>query len=355
MDKSDIYSMGWLVILYVYLLVVSNFVPEGSSRSIAGMFGLVIIVMGIFVQDIVFIWKTAPYPYLRLLVRPSGKIIRLFIAEKGVHSERLEKVPYMWATTITAQFPYGWMTFSKVKKLTILHEYPWAKRVKFTPGQAAYMGYTVNHPKVENLKVYEYPKGSFSLDHGEPMPIFRLKEASQDYFLPDIPLGVLYSSTQRDPAREIPLMMKMVNRIKQDETALAETERDSLEWHRKSIKLEERVKKQDNEIRGLLEEKSDNVDAVIEQLLSYVEEHQTIENAYKHMKGQRPSLTFGKWIAITFIAIAAMVLLYVMRDQLGSAGSALNNPAVMIFAVLVVIAFCVLLYYLAVEKKGGGK
>jgi hypothetical protein len=340
--------MGWLFFLYLYLIVISNLVPAGPERTVWGMGGIIIVVAGIFVQDFIFMMMTNPYPYLRIDLHPSGRTIRLFI--KNI--EEAEPVSAITRTTrFIAQFPITMKEYGKAKVFCIdmVHEYPLERRMKFRPGQALYLGYTIKHPSTEHCIAYEYPYGAMDVDHANPVPKFRLKHASGDYFLSPIPLADLRGIDVEGKAEEVILQMV---KDKEELTQRANVaEGAAAEWHRRCITAEGARDKKDVELRGVLEEESDFDEAVTLRMLTVRQKQLTIANALEKARGRLPKLSFNKWLAITVIACVAMIFAYLMKDQLGGFGQAISDPMIFVFAFGVVIVLCLMMYYVLVSKK----
>jgi hypothetical protein len=186
------------------------------------------------------------------------------------------------------------------------------------------------------------------MDHSNPRPVFKLKEASGDYFLPPLPLSLALKESS-NPG-ELPLLLKQSKRIDELEAALAEAQRSKLEWHSRAIRDEEVISQQENELRGLLESKGDFMGSVVQYMLSLREDQLTIENALR--KYHRPTLSFNKWLAITVISLGSLIFAWAIKDQLGGFGVWLGQPMNMLLALGVVVIFCLALYYLLLEKKG---
>ena len=300
-------------------------------------------------QDIVFMYLTHPYPYVRALLEPSGETIRMFIKENGIKSVRVAKT--LWSTTLELKYPAILKFYGKCKEIIVNHEYPWSKRIpSFKPGLANYLGYVIKHPQTAFLVLYAYPRGSFDVDHANPRPVFRLEHAPGDYFLAPIPLSVALKTA--NPTKELPIILKLSTTLDHTRAALAEALRGKKEWHSRCIRAEEALEGTDVETKSLLEERTDRVAGAIRYMLALREDQLTIENALKHYK--KFSLTFSKWLALTVCFLGGLGFLYVGRDSLGGMGGFLNDPANMIFALLVALAVCVVLYY-GLVKKGGGK
>jgi len=185
MDRSDVYGIAWILILYLWL-ILSRIFLTGIYENVAGIAGLFIIVVGMFIQDYIFMYRTMPYPYLRAVVRPSGQILHLFIKER----KETIPTPDTRSQNIKLTWPVKMDFYGKVSEIVINHRGRWQDRVQFRPGKARYRGWTVNHSNTEQVILYEQSRGSFDVDHAEPIPVFVLAEASGDYYL-NMPRTVL--------------------------------------------------------------------------------------------------------------------------------------------------------------------
>jgi len=348
------YTFGWLAVLYVYLIVVSNLVPTGPYRNVWSMGGIFLIVLGVVIQDFYFMYVTNPHPYIRATIYPSGRTIRMFIAENGIQSRKLSDS--MWATTLKLRFPIIMRPpitakqYGKVSELAIMHEWPFSKRVVFTPGRCAYLGYVVKHPQTEQLVLYEYPRGSYEVDHAKALPILRLKHASQDYFLPPISLSTaLKSNPTAKNFNIITSQSKRIERLTMENTALR---RGLVDKHEKYIAVDEQLSEKDTELKGLLEGGRNFTKAVVQRMLSYHQDHLTIENAIKHLRGlTEPAFTFNKWLAVTFMVLGSFVFLWSIRGFLGETGAWLSSPINIGAILAVAVAACLLLYYFLIRKR----
>ena len=354
MDRSDLYAFIWLFVLYFYLILVSNFVPEGPAQKGLQLAGVGILVAGMMITDLAIRERVNKYPYIRARLEPSGQVLRLFI--ENIKTYRVTKT--MWATYLKLKWDIKVRNIGRVKQLVINHEYPWNKRIRFKPGQATWKGYVVDHPQTEHVILYEYPAGSFEIDHAEPIPVYRLRHASGDYYLAPVPLSVAYgiASTSGNPVKKtLPTVLDLVRKNDELASELAEARRMAFEAKKRAIEYEEIIQQQENELKGLLEAKTDHKAAVVEHMLTYAQMHLTIENALKRIKSRALSLTFNKWLALTIISLGALILAYAMRDSLGGLGLWLSSPVNMIFALFVVALICGVLYFVLVSKTRGGK
>ena len=297
------------------------------------------------IQEIIYWFRTHPYPYIRMLLRPSGQTVRMFIT-KPVDSKKVGDG--MWSTTLNLKFPTEIKGYGKVKQVKINHEYPWEQRIIFQPGQAMYLGQVIRHPQTAFIIAYEYPSGSYNIDHANPIPVFYLKEAPRDYFLPPVSIATM-QHLGNPTKKNLPLILRLQKTISELRSQLAEARRAALEWHKQAIKKEEATVQQESELKALLESTTDYKAALIQHMLTYREMHQTIENALKHIKGLGFKLTFSKWLAITIISIGVLVFAWTIRDSLGRTGQWLAQPTNMFFALVAVGMACVTLYYIAVK------
>lgn len=345
MDRSDLYAFIWLFVLYFYLIAVSNFVPEGAMQKGLQIAGVAILVCGMVVTDFVIRERVNKYPYIRARVEPSGKVLRIFVEDW--RDRQVDKT--LWSLKIKAKWPVTIKGLGKVKEFIINHEWPIHKRVNFRPGQATWFGYVVDHPQTEFMVLYEYPTVT-SVDHAQPVPVYWLKHASQDYYLPEVPITKLVKSNNPG-VKDLPLILKLHKAVEQLKAELAEARRAAFFWHEKAVELEDRVTQQETEIKGLLEQQSNFTADLVERLISLLAHCQTIEQAIKRVKGVGwAAFTFNKWLALTIISLGALIVLYAMRDSLGGVGIWLSNPVNMIFAFLVVALVCGILYLALVRK-----
>jgi len=348
MDRGDIYSFVWVFVLYIYLIVISNLVPAGPVQKTLQLAGVLLLVFGMVITDFAIRERVNKYPYIRARVEPSGEILRIFVED--MRDRQVSET--LWSLEIKPKWAVPLKGGEKVKKIIINHEYPIHERIHFRPGKAMWFGYQIDHPQTEFLVLYEYP-GIQDVNHAERVPVYWLQHASQDYYLPSVPLTKMIKET--NPIEHLPVVSKLYKIIDRLKAELAQARRSALAWHEKAVELEERVSQQKTEIEALLEEKSNFTEAVVERLMSLLADCQTIENAIKRIKGVGwKAFTFSKWLAITLISLGALVVLYAMRDMLGGIGVWLSNPVNMIFAFMVTGLFCLVLY-LVLIRKGGGK
>jgi len=150
----------------VYLIVISNFVPQGPGRSVAGFGGLFIIVAGIFFQDLAFIKMTAPYWYIRALCYPSGKLLRMFVDKDGFEEKKPELPGDFHTTTLHLKYPVSIKGYGrKLKHVDLTHELSLLERLTFQPGHANLYGYEVAHDMVASCVLYEYPLEAVDIDY----------------------------------------------------------------------------------------------------------------------------------------------------------------------------------------------
>ena len=349
MQKSDFYSWIWLVVLYAYLILISNFVPQGPGRSIAGFGGLFIIVAGIFFQDLVFIMMTNPYPYIRAFCFPSGKVLRFFIDKDGIEERKPELPGDFYPTTLHLKYPTSIKGYGqKVKSVDLTHEGRLFDRIAFQPGYCNYMGYECKHPMVASCVLYEYPLEAIDIDYAARKPVFHLFHAAKDYFRSPIPVHVaeLASGGNQRLNRLISNQAQMIISLKHKN---AELEKQEYTRHSQNIRDDKEIKKQESEIEGLVKGETHFMQDVVAHCHIFRTKFRSFDEVVKHFQGSK--WTFNKYMAFVIIGAGALALVWAMRGYMGEAGAWLNSPVNMAFGFAVIIVVALFLYYLLVRRR----
>jgi len=178
-SKSELYMLGWVSLLYTWLIISKVFLPE-KWQNLGGIAGFLLIVFGMFLQDYIYMYQTMPYPYIRAIIRPSNKVLHLFV--KGL--QEVSTIRGTSSIRLTLAWPVKMAFYGKVQELVVNLEWgSWQERVKFHPGRALFMGWGIKHAQTEQVVLYEPRKTSFDLDHADPIPVFILANASGDYYV----------------------------------------------------------------------------------------------------------------------------------------------------------------------------
>ncbi len=279
-------------------------------------------------QDWYFQNKVAPFDYLEVTLRPSGKKLYLF-CDKIITKQVMN--PHSYATGIKLAYPVSVAPYGKINSLEIHHDYPWSTRVgKGGSGDARYAGYTVKHHDVSSLVLYDEPRGGFDLDHAKPHPVYVLAEAPGDFYLPKFS-NVAFNLAKAtefigEGGKQITRfdVTQLQRAIKSFEQELKERSREAMDWHAKYIQAEEQVAQIKNELVALLKSKGDFKKSIIEFLLMIRREQLRIENAIKKLQG--PRFTFNKWVALTIIMCGVTALLYLRPEIAQSLQVFLQQP-----------------------------
>lgn len=323
-DRSSVIDTAWAMGSLFIIAIGAEF--EGSVRMAIQGGGFALLLSGVFVQTFIFQVITQSYPYFRAYLVPSKKVLHLFA--KSMKSSRTTELN--WATEIELAFPVKHEYYGKLKKVIFHHRYPREKRFNFDHGTCVYLGYSVDHPQVEHVTLYEYPRGSYDLDHVDPVPTFYVREASNDYFL-NLP-GMHNPGTH--------MLIEVQHQLN-------EKTREAIDYKEKFIREEERSKHFQNQLAGMMKGESDFDATVTERMLAIRRVQLRIENALKHR---------GKFIGVTAavvlifgMVIGSLILVFNPHGVVTNFGQWLqaNTMLAGIFGALA----CLTVYYLIARRK----
>ena len=265
--------------------------------------GMVVCSGGIFIVEWMLRVQAATWTYIEAICRPSNQKLHLFI--KDLETQEIE--PGVYATKLNLSEKVKHSFYQVLEYVVIKHTLPWEDRMRFTPGKAVYKGYVVEHPKTAKIVVYEPTSGSFDVDHLNPIPVFWLKEAPGDYYLPSeaiAPQTVMANGGIEQAFETKKLMMENT----QLRSQITELKRQALDWHQRAVRLEEVVDQLKNELYAVLKSKGDFKKAVVEYMLTIREAQLRIENALKQMKA--PRITITKALVVLALGLAAFATLW---------------------------------------------
>lgn len=332
MERSDLYSLIWIVVLFVWMNVITPFIPEGY-RNVVGILGLVVCVVGMVTLDQFLKWTAASWTYIELVCRPSNVKLHLFVKDL----ETVEVEPNVYATQLILAEKIKHPFYQTLQYIVLKHKFPWEERMQFRPGKAVYKGYVVDHPKTARAVAYEPFEGSFDVDHLNPKPIFWLKEAPGDYYIPETVLQAPLTVANGGGATAFE-MERLIKENEDLKKQIAEEKRSKLDWHQKAVRLEEVVDQLKNELLAVLKSKADFKGAVIEYMLTIREAQLKIENALKQMRGFR--FTLSKWVAILILGLAAIGVYMLYPEQvIAWLSQSQNQLFIIILAGVVVFAY----------------
>jgi len=337
-DRSDATFFALVFGMFGTLAAVDTLAPGYKQYAFVGV--MVGFVAFIFLQELYMIKKTAPFNYMRAVIRPGNKKMHFFFSIDLLKTKSLSNGWY--ATGITLGLG-GAKTkeYGKIERFIIeSYRLPADKRITFTKGKAVYQGYEVDHPNVADVTLQEV-RQKFDIDHGVPIPIFRLVEAPNDCELGIEPSVVMPALAHGNP-NPMPLSLS------KDDAALkqvtAEIERQGLDWHQRAIHLEEVVMQKTNELNALLKAKADFAKSVNLRMLSIRKEQQTIENALKSGAGFK--LIHLAWIAVPACFVALILYMQYNPQALASLQLWLSSPTNQVFTVILIGAILGIVYFL---------
>jgi len=137
-----------------------------------------------------------------------------------------------------------------------------------------------------------------------------------------------------------------VNRLRLEN---AEYKRQALDYHQKYIQAEEVIDQLKNEFLAVLRSKADFKASVIQYMLTIREAQLRIEHAIKQLKG--PRIAFGKWMAITIIAIAAIAAFAFTPGLSHRFMNWLSSPLNQFFLIALAIIVGLIIYYVKGRRK----
>ncbi len=327
---QDAMMMAILMISFAWLVIIGAVLPEYAG--VVGPIGYFAIIFGgLFGTEIAIREYVNSYPYLKILSRPDNDWLHAFLSPPG--STR-QIGPNRYTTTLDLRFPIKLEEFGTVKRIELHHDGKWSERIKFRRGMCVWSGFSVPHPQTEIIEVFQVPKASAMMDHGEPVPVFVLKSASMDYYYgrPSSGTPVAYDvKVDRERMRTL-------------EEQLAEADRQSSEWHMRAIAAEEVIDQQKAEIKGLLEAKTGMKDLAYEYLLTIYQAMGSIERALMHVKGTTWNKALVKYVAMTVLGLAVVGLVWANPEILTALAS-----NVLVLLAIIVVAGAVTVY--ALKRK----
>ena len=185
-DKSDMIEMVLLLSPTLLSVLLPALMPDYPYNKAIVLIWWVVSVVFVFLIDYYYMVMATPYNYIRAVIRPTNKIMNLFIEKyhpvepkNGISSMRLE---LKWP--ITHEY-YG----EDITEIIILYKGIWSKRMQFVKGRALRGDYVVDHGNTANVILYEPRAGGADMYRDTPKPVYILKEAPGDYYA-DVPLPI---------------------------------------------------------------------------------------------------------------------------------------------------------------------
>jgi len=329
-SKSDLYDFIPIVLFFAFSVIVMPFVPQ-EYKFIVNVVGMGLCFMSVVVLQEMLEWQAASYTHINMLCRPSGVELDLFVDR----IETKEIAPNVFSTRMILGEKAKHPIYGELEYVILNHRLTWEDRMLFTKGQAVYKGCIIDHPKSAQITVYEPYMGKADMDHTSSVPVFWLKEAPRDYDLPEN-VDVIESFDEEKLRREI-RELKMEN---------TELKRRALYWHQEAIRLEEVNMQLKNELHGVLSSKSDQKQAIVEQLLTALEAHTKISKAVKMFTGR--SFTFNKTMAYLFLGLACLGLVAWKFEDITLW---LSNPTNQFFIIIFGVVCLAVIYVVKAGNK----
>lgn len=291
-DRSSIIDTAWAALALIVISIGGQ--TPGTLGGMLTAFGFGLLFMGVIIQTWIFQMITQSYQYMEIQLRPSREVLHVFV--KKMTSHRTDRLH--WSTRCELAWPVKHSYYGKIAEFTLHHAYPREKRFNFDHGECNYMGYWIDHPRVERIVAYEFPKGSFDLDHSNPIPAFHVAEASNDYFL-EFPSSSINPSSMASLKGE---NMRLTH-------TASENKRQAMKYQQLYIREEEKSKHIQNELAGVLKGELDFDSAVTERMLAHRRAQLTIENALKSRAWYK-KLTLTKTLALLILGVVTVTLIF---------------------------------------------
>ena len=328
-ERSEIYDFLPILVLILTMMLTPQ-IPQ-DIRQIFQVVGIAGCFMAMFGVDAVMRVTAAKYPHIEMLCRPSGKKLRLFIKENGISSKEIE--PGVYATKIDLGVKVKHEFYHMLEYVVIKHRLRWEERVELTGGKAMFKGYLVDHPQTAKITVYEPFLGSVDVDHLSPIPVFWLKEAPRDFYMPEMALAATVMANGGLTHQE----MFDVRELQMENDALisqnTELKRQSMNWHQEAIRLGEVVDALKNELNAVLKSVKDFMGNVVEYFLTLREQQLTIEHGLKKLR--RSKITLTKALVALILGLALIgVFIYNPGDVMGWLSYRENQFFVIVLAVI---------------------
>jgi uncharacterized integral membrane protein len=264
------------MIMLMATLVLLQIVPDPFKgyMLIGGMVGSIGMM---FFTEVILRVEASKYLHLRLIIRPSNKIVNFFISNplEGIArgSRIVDETRDLYETPLDTQEKCVMPHYGIVTGITLQHEKTWEERMHFMPSKAIFRGYEVDHNASATITVWEKRDAPERLDHLEPRPTYVIAEAVQDYhILNHEPLTV-----EEEPSQELALTnggeSTSLATVQNQATSLTFWKKTALEYktrseneHQRTIRLESQVGQMKNEFHGLTGKEADTDKLVFERV-----------------------------------------------------------------------------------------
>ncbi len=310
MDQGRIYENLPMIVL-MGTLVLLQIMPDAYKGYMlwGGMGGAII--MMVFTDEALK-WKASEYLHLRMVMRPENKIVNFFItkAQEGFQSRLIDPLTNTYETPLTTKEKVNLPHYGDTRDasghahIILRHQMAWEKRMLFLPGKAPFRGYEIDHNASCTITVWEKRRDPEVLDHLEPIPIYVVAEAPQDYNVLDTePIEIIENGQVNENLENIndqetstalatlPTTKGKQQTTEQQENQVQVWKNIALDWktryhndHRKLIRYESQVGGMKNEFHGITGQTEDTDALLFEREQTHLARHIDIYSAVHSLK-----------------------------------------------------------------------
>lgn len=305
-DLGEYTELGLMILAIILFQACIVLIPQPYGGYVGLALYIAVIIGATFYAQV----AAAPYPYLKLIVRPDNEELHLFIQRDMSYSRKVGDGVY--ESHVALQTPVKFRDYGKVREVILIHEKSFRDIARFRPGKAVWRGVVVKHPQTEILEVTQAPTASTVIDHGTPIPVFKVVMGSA---------GGPAPQCASDPDTEA--LIKELEALRAENAKLM---RDVVEYKQRALALEEVNIQKTAETAGLLEAKVGIKEHARELLAGIINATVTLDKALEALGGRGKRISFNAWLAATIIA-ALMIAYFWANPGAGEALYAwLSNP-----------------------------
>jgi hypothetical protein len=355
---NDIVMLGTLLCSVMWLMAAKQLFSPEVADSVGIIGYLFILFIGIFGSTVVIREITNSYPNIHMTNRTDGYDYSLYIRQSEEATEQ-QVGPNQYATTLPLRFKTYFPDYGKVDKVILHHVGHWGDVMLFKPGKANWNNVVVDHPQTTKIVVSQTPGATVAVDYGESIPVFYLRDSPK--FYTKFSACVNYGKKELEPEALKELdnselanaLTDLSVRYNQLVEVYNETNRSQLKWHRERINLAETNAHQRVELQAEQESQLNFTDSVNSRLLTLVQVHGGIKNAFKSANRGKTNLGFltNKWFIL--LVVAALAFAFVNFNPSVSEGIQywFSNPVNQIFVLALIGLIVAGVYFVMRHKK----
>ena len=336
MERSDIIQMGLMYGSFAVVFVILQYIPKQYSFVAIFLLFLPLILM------IFYEWKVrvdyAKYKVLEMIVRAENDFKKKIFIDTW-NSVLIQKASAPVYRTELIIKPTKYKEFGKINKIFLIHEGEFLKRVKFSTQTITVDGYTIPHPNVDYVVVYECEEPYFDQNEGQFYPVFVLERAGGDY------RQMYYKYAEENEIND-PNILKQ--KIKYLRTQIEGLRGKVSKLTEDNIRLKAEVKELTDSVKGLLDASKKKADTAKRFIIDVLNRHATIEAAAREVGARGENM----WLYIlAIVVIGGVFALFALRPEYAqSLGQWLSQGNNQLFLLIVIVAI-VLIFALTKTKK----